>query len=200
MKWNGVQSDQAIEGVSKLIKKNGIQIVDLKFNDLPGLWQHFSIPSSELTGIDDPVTSIWAEGIGFDGSSIRGFQQIQESDMILLPDAESVVVDPICEVPTASIICDVYDPITKQPYSRDPRYIAKKAEKYLAESGIADESFWGPEYEFFLFNDIRFGQTGEPGVLLHRLGRGRVELREGRAPQPRVQATVQGGLLPRPAA
>lgn len=163
MKWNGVQSDESIEGVSKLIKKNGIEIVDLKFNDLPGLWQHFSIPSSELTGIDDPVTSIWGEGIGFDGSSIRGFQQIQESDMILLPDAETVVVDPICEVPTASIICDVYDPITKQPYSRDPRYIAKKAEKYLAESGIADTSFWGPEYEFFLFNDIRFGQTVNQG-------------------------------------
>ena len=133
MKWNGVQTEQAIEGVSKLIKKNGIEIVDLKFNNLPGLWQHFSIPSSELTGIDDPVTSIWGEGIGFDGSSIRGFQQIQESDMILLPDAETVVVDPICEVPTASIICDVYDPITKQPYSPGSRYIAKKAEKYLAD-------------------------------------------------------------------
>ena len=163
MKWNGAQSNQAIEGVSKLIKKNGVEIVDLKFNDLPGLWQHFSIPSSELTGIDDPMTSIWGEGIGFDGSSIRGFQQIQESDMILLPDAETVVVDPICEVPTASIICDVYDPITKQPYSRDPRYIAKKAEKYLAESGIADTSFWGPEDQFFLFNDIRFGQTVNQG-------------------------------------
>ena len=163
MKWNGVQSDEAIENVSQLIKEKGIEIVDLKFNDLPGLWQHFSIPSSELSEIDDPVTSIWAEGIGFDGSSIRGFQQIQESDMILLPDAETAVLDPICEVPTASIICDVYDPLTKKPYSRDPRYVAKKAEKYLKDSGIADESFWGPEYEFFLFNDIRFGQSVNKG-------------------------------------
>jgi glutamine synthetase len=127
MKWNGNMNEGAIEGVSKLIRKNGIEIVDFKFNDLPGLWQHFSIPSSELSEIDDPMTSIWADGIGFDGSSIRGFQQIQESDMILIPDAATAVMDPICETPTASIICDVYDPLTKQPYTRDPRYIAKKA-------------------------------------------------------------------------
>jgi glutamine synthetase len=163
VKWNGNLNEGAIENVSKLIKKNGIEIVDFKFNDLPGLWQHFSIPSSELSEIDDPVTSIWAEGIGFDGSSIRGFQAIQESDMILIPDAVTAVMDPMCEVPTASIICDVYDPITKQPYTRDPRYIAKKAEKYLKESGIADTSFWGPELEFFLFNDIRFGQSVNKG-------------------------------------
>lgn len=119
----------------------------------------FSIPVSELWEIDDPVKSIWHEGIGFDGSSIRGFQKIQESDMILIPDPTTAVVDPICEVPTLSIICDIYDPITKQPYTRDPRYIAKKAEKYLIETGIADKSFWGPEMEFFIFNDIRFDQA-----------------------------------------
>ncbi len=116
-----------IEKISQLIKDNNIKIVDLKFNDLPGLWQHFSIPVEELG------ESIWAEGIGFDGSSIRGFQKIQESDMIMMLDSSSAVVDPCCEVPTLSIICDIYDPITKKPYSRDPRYIAKKAEKYLQD-------------------------------------------------------------------
>jgi glutamine synthetase len=151
--------EEAIRNVEKIIKEKNIQIVDFKFNDLPGLWQHFSIPISELWEIDDPVKSIWHEGIGFDGSSIRGFQKIQESDMILIPDPTTAVVDPICEVPTLSIICDIYDPITKQPYTRDPRFIAKKAEKYLIETGIADKSFWGPEMEFFIFNDIRFDQA-----------------------------------------
>jgi len=152
-------NEEAIKNVEKIIKEKNIQIVDFKFNDLPGLWQHFSIPVSELWEIDDPVKSIWHEGIGFDGSSIRGFQKIQESDMILIPDPTTAVVDPICEVPTLSIICDIYDPITKQPYTRDPRFIAKKAEKYLIETGIADKSFWGPEMEFFIFNDIRFDQA-----------------------------------------
>jgi len=152
-------NEEAIKNVEKIIKEKNIKIVDFKFNDLPGLWQHFSIPVSELWEIDDPVKSIWHEGIGFDGSSIRGFQKIQESDMILIPAPTTAVVDPICEVSTLSIICDIYDPITKQPYTRDPRYIAKKAEKYLIETGIADKSFWGPEMEFFIFNDIRFDQA-----------------------------------------
>ncbi len=145
--------------VNDLIKKHNIQIVDLKFNDLPGLWQHFSIPPSELTEMDDLTTSIWVEGIGFDGSSIRGFQKIQESDMILIPDPVTARVDPACTIPTLSITCDIYDPLTKQPYSRDPRYVAKKAEEYLRSSGIADTSYWGPELEFFIFDDIRFDQS-----------------------------------------
>ena len=159
LRWNGKVTEKYIQRVSKLIKDNNIQIVDLKFNDLPGLWQHFSIPASELKEIDDPVKSIWVEGIGFDGSSIRGFQKIQESDMILMLDPSTAVVDPVCEVPTLSIICDIYDPITKKPYTRDPRYIAKKAEEFLKTTGIADTSYWGPEMEFFIFNDIRFDQA-----------------------------------------
>jgi glutamine synthetase len=149
--------------ILRFIKENGIQIVDLKFNDLPGLWQHFSIPASELTDIDDPTRGIWVDGIGFDGSSIRGFQKIQESDMILIPDSETAVIDPVCETPTLSIICDIYDPLTKQPYTRDPRYIAKKAENYLKSKGIADTSYWGPEMEFFIFDDIRFAQNQRYG-------------------------------------
>ncbi len=149
--------------VVKMIKESGVQIVDLKFNDLPGLWQHFSMPVSELSEMDDLTDSIFVQGVGFDGSSIRGFQKIQESDMILIPDPSTAVVDPICEVPTISLICDIYDPITKKPYTRDPRYVAKKAEKYLKDSGIAEQSYWGPEMEFFIFNDIRFDQTENSG-------------------------------------
>jgi glutamine synthetase len=151
------------EEITSFIKKNYIEIVDLKFNDLPGLWQHFSIPVSELTEIDDPTRGIWVDGIGFDGSSIRGFQAIQESDMILLPEPDTAVIDPMCETPTLSIICDIYDPLTKEPYTRDPRYIAKKAEKYLKSTGIAETSYWGPEMEFFLFDDIRFRQNQHCG-------------------------------------
>jgi glutamine synthetase len=136
--------------VTKLIADNNIEIIDLKFVDLPGTWQHFSIPVGELN------TGIWEDGTGFDGSSIRGFQQIQESDMNLLLDASTAFVDPACQIPTLSMICDISDPGTKGPYSRDPRYIAKKAEAYLKSTGIADTSYWGPELEFFIFDDIRF--------------------------------------------
>ncbi len=139
--------------VKRFIQKNKILVVDFKFNDLPGLWQHFSVPAQELLG-----DGIWSEGIGFDGSSIRGFQKIQESDMILMPDPGTAVLDPVCPTPTLSIICDIYDPITKEPYSRDPRYVARKAEEHLKKTKIGDLSYWGPEAEFFIFDDIRFDQ------------------------------------------
>jgi len=148
----------AAQEVTNLIKQNGIEMVDLKFNDLPGLWQHFSVPPRELH-LEDIETSIWVDGIGFDGSSIRGFQKIQESDMILIPDPNTARIDPVCEAKTLSIICDIKDPLTKENYSRDPRYIARKAEEYLRKTGIADASYWGPELEFFVFDDVRFDQT-----------------------------------------
>ena len=151
------------EEVAKVIKDKNIQIVDLKFNDLPGLWQHFSIPPRELLELDDIQTSIWQDGIGFDGSSIRGFQKIQESDMILIPDPTTAQMDPFTAVPTLSLICDIKDPLTHEPYTRDPRYIAKKAEAYLQTTGVADMSYWGPELEFFVFDDIRFDQTENSG-------------------------------------
>ncbi len=130
-----------------------VKVVDFRFTDLFGAWQHFSAPVRELT------EGLFEEGIGFDGSSIRGFQEIQESDMILVPDPGSAFIDPFLEVPTLAIICDVYDPITRQPYSRDPRYVAKKSEAYLRQTGIADTSYWGPEAEFFLFNEARYSVT-----------------------------------------
>ena len=121
----------AANQVSDLIKKHDIQMIDLKFNDLPGLWQLFSIPPREITELEDIQTSIWVDGIGFDGSSIRGFQKIQESDMILIPDPTTARVDPACTIPTLSVTCDIFDPLTKEAYTRDPRYVSKKAEEYL---------------------------------------------------------------------
>ena len=141
----------------KFAKDQGVKIVDVKFIDLPGTWQHFSIPVEEYS------EDIFAEGIGFDGSSIRGFQQIHESDMLLRPDPNSVVVDPVCKIPTLSLICDVVDPITHEPYSRDPRHIARQAEAYLKKTGIADVSYWGPEAEFFVFDSVRFDQNQYSG-------------------------------------
>jgi glutamine synthetase len=152
-----------IDKVIQIIKENNIAIIDLKFTDLPGLWQHFSIPAQELYEVGEPLKSIWLEGIGFDGSSIRGFQKIQESDMNLYLDATTAIVDPACEIPTLSILCDIYDPISRKPYTRDPRYVAKKAAAYLKNTGIADESYWGPELEFFIFDDIRFDQNQSSG-------------------------------------
>jgi len=143
----------APKDVLAFAREQGVKIVDFKFVDLPGTWQHFSAAIEELT------EDLFAEGIGFDGSSIRGFQAIHESDMLLVPDATTAVVDPVCEVPTLSLVCDVVDPLTRQPYSRDPRYIAQKAEAYLKKTGIADTSYWGPEAEFFIFDNVRFEQT-----------------------------------------
>src|SRR5213594_305452 len=137
----------------KLAKDKGARIVDLRFIDVPGLWQHFSIPSGELT------EELFDEGIGFDGSSIRGFQSIHESDMLLMPDPDTAVMDPFTADPTLVLICDVKDPITGKSYSRDPRNVARKAEAYLKKSGVADIVYIGPELEFFFFDDIRFDQT-----------------------------------------
>src|SRR5213076_1934771 len=141
------------QSVIDLAHKQGLKIVDLKFIDLIGTWQHFSIPVQELS------KGLFADGIGFDGSSIRGFQHIHESDMLLMPDATSVFIDPVLEVKTLDLVCDVIDPLTRKPYSRDPRYVAKKAEEFLPSTGIADTSFWGPEIEFYIFNSLRFDQA-----------------------------------------
>ncbi|MET0553134.1 MAG: glutamine synthetase beta-grasp domain-containing protein, partial [Vicinamibacteria bacterium] len=138
--------------VLKLAKQKGALIVDLRFIDMPGLWQHFSIPVSELT------EELFAEGIGFDGSSIRGFQAINESDMLLFPDPDTAQMDPFTAVPTLVMICDVKDPITGAAYARDPRYIARKAEAYVKSTGLADTTYIGPELEFFIFDDVRFDQ------------------------------------------
>jgi glutamine synthetase len=146
-----------VQKVLDLIKAKKILVVDVKFCDLPGTWQHFSIPAATL---DEAMIR---EGLGFDGSSIRGFQAINESDMLLLPDVSTAFVDPVLSVPTLSLTCDIYDPVTLEPYSRDPRFIAFKAEEYLKTTGIATTSYWGPEAEFFIFNSVRYDQTANEG-------------------------------------
>ncbi|MDX1415314.1 MAG: type I glutamate--ammonia ligase [Candidatus Promineifilaceae bacterium] len=139
------------QDVMNFIKDKDIEIVDVKFTDVFGQWQHFSMPASEFD-----IETAFEDGMGFDGSSIRGFQSIEASDMILLADPSTAVMDPICEAPTLSLVCDIYDPISREPYSRDCRYVAKKAVKYLEDSGIADTVYMGPEAEFFVFDQVKY--------------------------------------------
>jgi glutamine synthetase len=146
-------TERTPDEVVQYIADEGVEIVDLRFCDLPGLMQHFSVPAHELTA------DSFEEGLGFDGSSIRGFQEIQESDMILMPDPNTALVDPFTVHKTLNVNCFVRDPVTGEAYSRDPRYVARKAEEYLASTGIADTAYFGPEAEFFIFDDVRFEQT-----------------------------------------
>src|SRR5260221_1972512 len=138
-------------------KKNGAKMLDLRFKDLPGLWQHVSYPIHQLT------EDSFEEGFGMDGSSIRGWAAINESDMLLIPDPTTLAMDPFTEAPTLVMICDVIDPVTKQRYDRDPRYIAKKAELYLSSTGLADTAYFGAEAEFFIFDNIRFDEREQHG-------------------------------------
>ncbi len=153
--------------VMELARSRGVRFVDLKFSDMLGLWQHFTIPVSEL---DEEKLE---EGYGFDGSSIRGWQPINASDMMVVPDLETAVMEPFAEQPTLSLICNIVDPITREDYSRDPRNIARKAEAYLKATGIGDVAYFGPEPEFFILDDIRFDQNEHEGYYY-------VDSKEGR--------------------
>lgn len=139
-----------IKEILDFVKKNDIKFVDFKFMDFPGQWQHCSYPASALK------EDSFQDGFGFDGSSLRGWKAINESDMLIIPDPETMFVDPFIKSPTISLICDVYEPATKEKYARCPRNIAQKAEAYLKSSGIGDKCFYGPEAEFFVFDDIRY--------------------------------------------
>jgi glutamine synthetase len=143
--------------VIKMAQENKAVMVDFKFLDFPGIWQHFAAP------IDELKEEIFEEGLGFDGSSIRGWQAIHTSDMLVIPDPSTAIMDPFTQFPTLSLICNIVDPITKEFYSRDPRYIAQKAEAYLKSTGIGDTAYFGPEAEFFIFDDIRFDQNSRCG-------------------------------------
>ncbi len=132
---------------------NDTEVVDIRFVDLPGTWQHFTMPTHRLT------EDFFEDGIPFDGSSIRGFQEIHESDMLLKPDPDSAFVDPTAEIPTLVLSCTVHDPLTVEPYSRDPRYVALKAEAYLKSTGIADTAYFAPEAEFFVFDGVRYASN-----------------------------------------
>ena len=143
--------------VLKMIKDNEVLIVDFRFLDFIGMWQHFSISVKEFN------VSMFEEGLGFDGSSIRGWQSIHASDMLMIPDPTTARIDPFFKHPTLVLLCDIVDPITREPYSRDPRNIAKKTISYLKGTGIGDMAYIGPELEFFIFDDVRYDQTSNSG-------------------------------------
>ncbi len=145
------------EDVLKMAKENNVEMVDLRFMDFPGQMQHFGIPAGKLDA------DIFEEGLGFDGSSIRGWQAIHESDMLVLPDPSTALIDPFYKATTLVMQCDIADPITRERYSRCPRYIAQKAENYLKSTGLADIAYFGPEAEFFIFDDIRYDQNQYSG-------------------------------------
>ncbi|HEV2474268.1 MAG TPA: type I glutamate--ammonia ligase [Chthonomonadales bacterium] len=143
--------------VIDLVREKDAKVIDIRFTDLPGSVQHFSIPAQSLD------EEMFKDGLGFDGSSIRGFKAINESDMLLIPDPRTAYIDPFTEVITLNISCDIEDPITRERYLRDPRQVAKKAEDYLKSTGIADTAYFGPEAEFYIFNDVRYDQTPNSG-------------------------------------
>jgi glutamine synthetase len=150
-----VEGDRAVtpREILALIREKEIRAVDLRFMDFPGLWQHFTIPADILD------ESTFEEGIGFDGSSIRGWQAINESDMLVVPVPATAFIDPFCQHRTLTMICNIQEPTTREDYARDPRNIARKAANYLRQTGIADVANFGPELEFFVFDDVRYDQT-----------------------------------------
>src|SRR6187399_2598936 len=145
------------QAVLAMCRERDIKAVDMRFMDFPGIWQHFTIPVSKLE------EETFEEGLGFDGSSIRGWQAINESDMLLLPQADTAFIDPFTVIPTLVMICNIQDPITREDYTRDPRNVARKAVNYLKSTGIADTCYIGPEAEFFIFDDVRFDQNAREG-------------------------------------
>jgi glutamine synthetase len=168
--------------VLDFVKEHNVQVLDLRFTDLPGLWHHVSYPIAMLS------EASFEEGFGMDGSSIRGWAAIHESDMLLIPDANKYMLDPFTEVPTMVMVCDVIDPVTKQRYDRDPRYIAKKAEMYLLSTGLADTAYFGAEAEFFIFDNVRFDQNEHEGYYF-------IDAEEGRWNSGRVENNL--GYRPR---
>src|SRR5438132_6518653 len=138
------------KSVVELAKKNGAKMIDIKFVDTFGTWQHFSCPIRELT------EDIFSEGLGFDGSSIRGWKSIEASDMLAMPDPDTAFMDPFCLEPTLSLTCTIAETGTMEAYTRDPRGLAQRAEKYLISTGVADSAVFGPEAEFFVFDSVQF--------------------------------------------
>jgi glutamine synthetase len=176
--------------VLKFAEKHGAKFVDLKFIDLPGIWQHTTVTIPQLK------EDSFEDGFGLDGSSIRGWQPINASDMLLIPDASTAKMDPFTQYPTLSLICNVTDPITKEPYSRDPRNIIKKAEKYLKSTGIADTCFFGPEAEFFVFDDIRYDSQPNQSFYFIDSVEGRWNSGREEFPNLGYKPNYKGGYFP----
>src|SRR5262249_26504104 len=164
--WRGRRRECVVPGgepsvppkeVLALIREKEVRAVDLRFMDFPGLWQHFTIPADALD------EAVFEEGLGFDGSSIRGWKAINESDMLVIPQADTAFIDPFCRERTLTMICNIHDPLDKTEYERDPRNVARKAVNFMKQSGIADTAYFGPELEFFVFDDVRYDQTQYSG-------------------------------------
>lgn len=182
----------SLQELKRMCRDHDVEALDLKFTDIPGGWQHFTLPAFQLD--HDLLT----EGVGFDGSSIRGFQPIHESDMVMRPEPTTAFLDPFTADPTLSLLCNVKDPATLELYSRDPRHVARKAERYLASHGLADTAHFGPEPEFFVFDDVRFEQNAHSGFY-------RLDSREGawntgsdEGPNLAHKPGFKGGYLPTP--
>lgn len=180
--------------VIALCREKGVQAVDLRFTDFLGSWQHFTIPVGKLDN------DVFDNGLGFDGSSMRGWQAINESDMLVMPQPATANIDPFATLPTLSMICNIHDPITGEDYSRDPRNVARKAMNYLRNSGIADTAYFGPEAEFYVFDDVRFDQTAHAGY--YHLDSVEGEWNRGRIENPNLGHKIrhQQGYFPVPPA
>jgi glutamine synthetase len=174
----------------EFVKKNGAEMVDLKFVDLLGSWQHCGYP------VDLWDESIFVDGLGFDGSSIRGWQGIHQSDMLAIPDLGTVVMDPFFKEPTVSIIANIVDPITKERYSRDPRYVATKAAEYLKKTNVGDTAFVGPEPEFFIFDEVRFDQKQNTGFYQIDSNEGAWNSNRIEEPNLGYKPSYKGGYFP----
>ena len=180
--------------VLAMCREKEVKAIDLRFTDFFGAWQHFTIPVGKLE------EDVFEDGLGFDGSSIRGWQAINESDMLLVPVPGSAFVDPFAQIPTLAMICMIQDPISREDYSRDPRNIARKAVNYLKSTGIADTCFIGPEAEFFVFDDVRFDQNAHEGY--YHLDSREAEWNRGRAEGPNLgyKLRFKEGYFPCPPA
>ena len=178
--------------VLNFIKNKKIQFIDLKFMDFPGQWQHFTVPVSQFS------KDSFVDGFGFDGSSIRGWKAINESDMLIIPDATTMFLDPFIEAPTLSLICDVHEPATKEKYSRCPRNITHKATEYLKTTGIADTVYFGPEAEFFVFDDVRFASQPNHSFYMVDSVEGRWNSGKDEGPNLAYKPRYKEGYFPVP--
>ena len=178
--------------VLRLCRENDVKAVDLRFVDLLGTWHHTTIPVKKL---DEDV---FEEGLGFDGSSIRGWQAINESDMLMIPRADTAFVDPFTELPTLNLICNIQDPITGEDYSKDPRHVANKAANYLTATGIADAAYFGPEAEFFIFDDVRYKQAANEAFFSVDSVEAAWNTGKNEAPNLANKVREKGGYFPVP--
>jgi glutamine synthetase len=182
----------SVQKVLEYIKKNKIKFIDFKFMDFPGQWQHFTVPATEFDA------KSFEEGFGFDGSSMRGWKAINESDMLLIPDADSMFLDPFIKSPTVSLICDIHEPATMEKYGRCPRNIAQKALAYLQSTGIADTAYFGPEAEFFVFDDVRFDSTPNSSFYFVDSKEGRWNTGADELPNLQYKPRYKEGYFPVP--